>query len=193
MTLGEASKDDSDQFRQLCESMRGKVGAYADIKNQKIVGKIDIETGWLVVGEIPEDAEEEALDPEQQRVIGFLRDAKTQLYNKARENGVRQINVNRNKTFDALMAFLRSGQFSKVSCGLDDEFVEHCTDMRRVKDWNMRTQEIQFKWVKSEQGDDHWWFALSYAFLAKHVIGTGATYGGALPLLHTFKVKQVAS
>ena len=102
---------------------------------------------------------------------------------------VRQINVNRNKTFDALMAFLRSGQFSKVTCGLDDEFVEHCTDMRRVKDWNMRTQEIQFKWVKSEQGDDHWWFALSYAFLAKHVIGTGATYGGSLPLLHTFRVK----
>ena len=105
---------------------------------------------------------------------------------------VRQINVNRNKTFDALMAFLRSGQFSKVSCGLDDEFVEHCTDMRRVKDWNMRTQEIQFKWVKSEQGDDHWWFALSYAFLAKHVIGTGATYGGALPLLHTFRVKPAS-
>lgn len=103
---------------------------------------------------------------------------------------LRQINVSRDRTFDALMAFLRSGQFSKVTCQQDEEFVSHCTDMRRVKDWNTRTQVIEFRWIKSEMGDDHFWFALSYAFLAKHILGTATGQGGALPLISSFKVRQ---
>lgn len=102
---------------------------------------------------------------------------------------LRQINVSRDRTFDALMAFIRSGQFSKVTCANDDEFVAHCTDMRRVKDWDARAQEMVFRWMKSEAGDDHWFFALSYAFLAKHLISTWAGVGGgALPLISSFKV-----
>ena len=108
------------------------------------------------------------------------------------EDGVqqlRQINVSRDKTFDALMAFIRSGQFSKVTCENDDLFVTHCTDMRRMKDWDARAQEMVFRWVKSEQGDDHYWFATSYAFLAKHICGTfSGAGGGGLTLLSTFKV-----
>lgn len=110
---------------------------------------------------------------------------------------LRQINVARDKTFDALMAYIRSGQFSVLHCPLDSEFVEHCTDMRRVKDWDQRTQEIKFKWIKSEMGNDHFWFALSYAFLAKHILGVSdGGGGGSLPMLSTFKVspkKGVAS
>jgi hypothetical protein len=102
---------------------------------------------------------------------------------------MRQINVARDRTFDALMAFVRSGQFSKVTCPLDEDFVTHCTDMRRVKDWSLKAQVIEFRWIKSEMGDDHFWFALSYAFLAKHILGTATGMGGALPLLSTFKVK----
>lgn len=110
-----------------------------------------------------------------------------------KEKGVtqmRQINVARDRTFDALMAFIRSGQFSKLSCGRDDDFVLHCTDMRRVKDWSAKAQEMEFRWVKSELGDDHYWFALSYAFLAKHIIGASTGLAGALPLVSTFKVRQ---
>lgn len=104
---------------------------------------------------------------------------------------LRQINVNRDKTFDALMSFIRSGQFSVLHCPLDAEFVQHCTDMRRVKDWDTRTQEIKFKWIKSEAGDDHFWFATSYAFLAKHIMGVSAGFtGGRLPMLSSFRVKQ---
>lgn len=113
------------------------------------------------------------------------------------ETGLQQmrvINVARDRTFDALMAFIRSGQFSKVSCEQDDEFVAHCTDMRRVKDWNMRSQVIEFRWIKSEAGDDHYWFALSYAFLAKHIVGTfSGAGGGALPLLSSFRVKPTSN
>lgn len=107
---------------------------------------------------------------------------------------LRQLNVNRDKTFDALMAFVRSGQFSAVNDEYDKEFVEHCTDMRRVKDWDLKTQEVKFRWIKSEQGNDHWWFALSYAFLAKHILGVSdAANGGKLNLVSSFKVRQPPS
>lgn len=102
---------------------------------------------------------------------------------------LRQINVARDRTFDALMAFIRSGQFSKFSDPNDAEFVTHCTDMRRVKDWSSRMQQIEFKWVKSEGGDDHFWFSLSYAFLAKHILGTATGSSIVLPLVSTFRVR----
>jgi hypothetical protein len=106
---------------------------------------------------------------------------------------MRQLNVSKDRTFDALMDFIRSGDFSKVSCQLDSVFVSHCTDMRRVKDWSTKQQAMKFKWVKSEQGQDHFWYSTSYAYLAKFMIGTvtGAG-GGTLPMIHSFKVKQVA-
>lgn len=112
------------------------------------------------------------------------------------ESGIqqlRQINVARDRTFDALMAFIRSGQFSKFSDDNDDIFVAHCTDMRRVKDWNPVRSEMAFKWVKSEDGEDHFWFALSYAFLAKHILGTSVGNSASLPLLSTFKLKMAKS
>lgn len=108
----------------------------------------------------------------------------------AGEQFIKQINVARDRTFDALMEFIRSGQFSKWTCRQDDEFIEHCTSMRRVKDWNMRSQVMEFKWLKSEEGNDHYFFALKYAFLAKHVVGTySGAGGGVLPLVGSFSVK----
>lgn len=107
---------------------------------------------------------------------------------------VRQINVARDRTFDALMSFMRSGQFSKWTCARDDDFVTHCTDMRRVKDWNSRTQTLEFRWLKSEDGNDHYFFALSYAFLARQIVGTfSGAGGGPLPLVSSFQVKQPPS
>ena len=100
---------------------------------------------------------------------------------------MRQINVARDRTFDALMAFIRSGQFSKWSDAEDDDFVTHCTDMRRVKDFDVRAQDVTFRWIKSENGEDHYFFALSYAFLAKHIVGTAVGASGALPLVSSFK------
>lgn len=102
---------------------------------------------------------------------------------------LRQLNVSRDRTFDALMSFIRSGQFSKVACQQDEDFVLHCTDMRRVKDWNLRSQTIEFRWIKSETAEDHYWFALSYVFLAKHILGTFSGGGCPLPLICTFPVK----
>ena len=102
---------------------------------------------------------------------------------------LRQINVARDRTFDALMAFMRSGQFSKVSCEHDATFVTHCTDMRRVKDFSTKTQQMEFRWIKSELGDDHFWFATSYAFLAKHIVGTATGSQIVLPFVSSFNVE----
>jgi hypothetical protein len=63
--------------------------------------------------------------------------------------------------------------------------------MRRVKDWNMKTQTIEFRWLKSEDGNDHFWFALSFAYLAKFIIGqTTGDGGGTLQMLSTFKLTK---
>lgn len=97
--LDDDKKDDGEQFRQLVESMGGKVDAFYDIKNDKIVGNINVDTGWLVVGEIPEDGDRETLDPEEARLIADLREAKTTMFNQARDNGVRLINVRNFLTF----------------------------------------------------------------------------------------------
>ena len=108
-----------------------------------------------------------------------------------RETGmqqIRQINVARDRTFDALMTFVRSGQFSILTSQYDDTLVNHFCDMRRVKDWNTNRQEVEFRWVKSSLGEDHFFFATSYAFLAKHILGTAASYGGQLPIASTFRV-----
>lgn len=102
---------------------------------------------------------------------------------------LRQINVHRDRTFDSLMAFIRSGQFSKMTCENDAEFVRHCTDMRRIKDWSTKTQQIEFRWVKSAEGDDHFFFAFSYAYLAKLIIGTFQGSCSAIPLLSSFRLK----
>lgn len=109
------------------------------------------------------------------------------------EQQQRQLNVSRDRTFDSLMSYVRSGDFSMLQSNqeLDEEFVTHCTDMRRVKDWNMKTQNLEFRWLKSEEGNDHFWFALSYAYLAKFIIGqTIGEGGGSLNLIGSFKITE---
>ena len=96
----------------------------------------------------------------------------------------KQINVKKSGTFDGLMAFFRSGNFSKLSDKEDDVFVKNCTSMRRIKEWSIKNHGLEFKWVKSDDGDDHLWFCTSYAFLAKFLLQTAVgAAGGSLPLL----------
>lgn len=102
---------------------------------------------------------------------------------------LRQININRDKAFDALMDFIRSGQLSKRACELDGEWQTQLTDMRRIKDWDSQTKELVFKWVKSEQGEDHFHHATLYMFIASMVLGIGRGSTVKMPLLGSFKHK----
>lgn len=102
---------------------------------------------------------------------------------------LRQINIDRDKTFDALMTFMRSGQFSKQTCPLDEVFIAHCTDMRRIKDWDAKAQEMRFKWVKSLEGADHGFHALGYAYIASKIFGVATGCAAPLPLISSFRIK----
>lgn len=104
------------------------------------------------------------------------------------EQDLRQVNVNRDKAFDSFMDFIRAGSLSKRSCPLDNEWISQLTDMRRVKDWDTQTQEIVYKWVKSEQGNDHFHHSGLYMYIASMILGVGRGSMVPLPMVGSFKV-----
>lgn len=106
---------------------------------------------------------------------------------------LRQINISREMSFDALMDFIRAGQLSKRSCPLDEQWKSEMTDMRRIKEWDPVTEQLVNKWVKSEQGMDHFHHATLYMYIASMVMGVArGVRGGNLPMLSTFKVAPTA-
>lgn len=108
------------------------------------------------------------------------------------QSDLRQININRDRAFDSLMDFIRSGMLSKIPCELDEVWKAQLMDMRRIKDWDSQTQEIVNKWMKSEQGNDHFHHATAYMYIASMVLGVGRGSTVPLPLLSTFRLKPEA-
>lgn len=103
---------------------------------------------------------------------------------------LRQINISRDRALDALMDFIRAGSLSKRACPLDEDWKTQLTDMRRIKDWDTQIQEVVFKWVKSEQGNDHFHHSALYMYIASMVLGAERGSMVKLPMMTTFKVKQ---
>lgn len=103
---------------------------------------------------------------------------------------LRQVNIVRNKAFDSLMDFIRSGMLSKKPCELDDTWVSHLTDMRRMRDWDATAQEMTFRWVKSADGDDHLHHSLLYLYIASQILGVARGNASPLPVVSTFKVRN---
>jgi hypothetical protein len=88
---------------------------------------------------------------------------------------VRQVNINRNRAFDAYMEAIRAGLIRKVHDQNDQLWMEHQCDMKRVKDWSAVDQEIAFVWKKSEDGNDHFHHASLYLFIASMLVGVSKT------------------
>ena len=86
-----------------------------------------------------------------------------------------------------LMDAVRYGKLKKVSDGMDDLWMAHAVDMKRVREFD-NNNEMVFSWRKSKLGLDHAWHATLYAFTAAKLLTTIGGFGGALPLLSTFKV-----
>ena len=86
------------------------------------------------------------------------------------EQELRQVNINRNKAFDALMLDVRSGYILKRHDENDDVWIEHLTDMKRVKNIS-KDDEMSYTWKKSSKGDDHYHHSLLYAYIASKMIG----------------------
>ena len=83
---------------------------------------------------------------------------------------VRQVNVNRDKAFDAFMEAIRARQILKVEDDNDELWIGQLCDMRRLKEWTS-DHELAFVWRKSEDGDDHFHHASLYAWVASQMMG----------------------
>ena len=106
------------------------------------------------------------------------------------EVDLRQVNINRNRAFDAYMDFIREGHLSKRPCELDAEWKAQHMDMRRIRAWDGQTKELVYKWVKSEEGNDHFHHSGLYMHIASMIMGVGRGSTVALPLISTFKMRQ---
>ncbi len=101
---------------------------------------------------------------------------------------VRQVDINRNKTFDALMDAIRSGQWVCKEDENKSTIIAHLQDMKRIKDFG-NDNEMNYVWKKSNRGNDHFHHALLYLFVASRLVGMSHTSIVIPTLVHTFKNK----
>lgn len=101
---------------------------------------------------------------------------------------VRQVNVNRDKAFDALMDAIRAKIILKVHDENDELWVTQLCDMRRVKEWTADA-ELSFVWRKSEEGNDHFHHATLYAWIASQMMGVAKGQILLPNLVSSFKLK----
>lgn len=102
---------------------------------------------------------------------------------------VRQISINKNLVFDSLAEALMSGQIVFRHSAYDHTITEHIQDFRRIRDH--RYAELRYRWVKGK-GNDHFFHALCYLFMASKLIRQSSNHSLSLPtsaLFNTFKLK----
>ena len=100
---------------------------------------------------------------------------------------VRQVNVNRNKAFDAYMEAIRSNKIHFIDSDLREETIQHHTSMKRVRVFDNDSGEMTFSWQKSD-GVDHFHHAGLYSWVAARIKGLGKSLI-ILPTFQAFKFK----
>lgn len=99
---------------------------------------------------------------------------------------LRQVNINRNKAFDALMNCLRQGFLKKISDDTDEAWITQLQDMKRIEKFT-GNNELEHVWSKSREGNDHYHHATLYAKTAAEMLGVSHFRPMRLPVLTTFK------
>jgi len=113
---------------------------------------------------------------------------------------VRQAQINRNKAFDELVGQIKGpkpltrGEARMPGLLLaaseeEEAFNAECLDMKRVKKWNAQT-ELEYVWVKSEQGADHYFHALLYLYVAARLRGMATAFADFPMVVSKFRVKE---
>lgn len=100
---------------------------------------------------------------------------------------VRQVNVNRNRAFDAYMGDIRANRIHFCETELKDEIIAHHCSMKRVRNLDTESQELMFAWQKTD-GIDHFHHAGLYVWIASKIRGVGRPTI-ILPLTKAFKFK----
>lgn len=108
---------DNDYFASLVRQAGGKIDAFVpDERTGRIDGELTVNTGWLVVGEIPE-ASRSQYNQELTQINDALTQATSKLRRDAQSNGVRVINVRNFLTFMGLETQQRT-----VVAGTEEKF-----------------------------------------------------------------------
>lgn len=101
---------------------------------------------------------------------------------------LKQVDINRNKAFDVLMDDLRDGLIIKMSDANDEVWKAHMQDMKRVQKFT-RTNELEYVWEKTKNGDDHFHHSLLYAETAARMVGVSDNQIVIPSYVGSFKVK----
>jgi len=102
---------------------------------------------------------------------------------------VTRVSINRDISFDALMAEFKALNIVIKKQKDDEEFVAHLRDMKRVR--VLTKDGFKYKWEKT-QGEDHYHHALHYFYIAAKLAGTASGWVdmGTLPMLSIIKPRR---
>ena len=104
--------------------------------------------------------------------------------------GVKQVHVNRNAAFDALLADFREGKVWVAQNHDWELFKAHLQDMKRAAA-TLRNGEFTSLWQKSAKGNDHYHHALLYFSIACKMRGVvNTTLVGGLSPVKKFKMRE---
>lgn len=104
--------------------------------------------------------------------------------------GVKQVHVNRNAAFDALLAEFREGKVWVAQNHDWELFKAHLQDMKRAAA-TLRNGEFTSLWQKSAKGNDHYHHALLYFSIACKMRGVvNTTLVGGLSPVKKFKLRE---
>ena len=104
---------------------------------------------------------------------------------------VRQVNINRDPAFDAMMGHVRSGLIKFAVPEMKETIIAHFMDMTRERQYTSEN-EMRYTWVKSAKGEDHLIHSSLFAFIGARMRGTAV---GVITLptasIFTFKNKAL--
>lgn len=102
---------------------------------------------------------------------------------------VRQVNINRNRSFDGYMEWVRAGNLGIIRQNEeeDEAFVSHHCSMKRTKIFTADKEEQEYIWQKTD-GEDHYHHATQYAHIAMQIRGVSRS-SIELPLFKTMKIQ----
>jgi hypothetical protein len=109
--------------------------------------------------------------------------------------GVREVVVNRNGLFDKLLSLFRAleGEEPRIRIRKTEDYAllkEHVTSMKRASA-TLRNGEVVNVWQKPNNGNDHYFHALGYMWLAAQLRGVQSGYGNAAMLgVRRFRVNE---
>lgn len=84
----------------------------------------------------------------------------------------RQVDINRNRAFDAYMEFLRSDRLNCLASDEAEVIIQHHMSMKRTKVFDSESGEMTYAWQKTD-GMDHYHHAFLYCWVAGRIKGVG--------------------